>query len=321
MRSIILTIALLLACASPAIDVRATASFFGDARRADLSATVQTNVAWLVKLPPGDFDAFTVTAWLRLVDLSGGSSITLYSFWCPDVIQRIRPDLAAEAFGCTNGITLAGTITITNFPWQRYPLGSASSNSWPKGCYNIVGWSSNAVQLSLGGITNTFGPGSFDRAMLPGSADSASLTGTGPARIGISQTPSHEFFSTAKREVGSSGETFSDNELVTNELVFCAWKIALNADHHLSCHALSGMSAYAPCTVITTNAMPAVSRSLSGSGYYRIGLWGRMISGTSFNVELFDARVFPRALSDIDLARIHANGVQEIARRQIPRWK
>ena len=36
---------------------------------------------------------------------------------------------------------------------------------------------------------------------------------------------------------------------------------------------------------------------------------------------LFDARVLPWALTDQELERVHYNGVQEINRRGIPRWK
>ena len=44
-------------------------------------------------------------------------------------------------------------------------------------------------------------------------------------------------------------------------------------------------------------------------------------SGRVHAALLFDARVLPWALTDQELERVHFNGVQEINRRGIPRWK
>jgi len=62
---------------------------------------------------------------------------------------------------------------------------------------------------------------------------------------------------------------------------------------------------------------------MSGRGVYRIGMGGMSANFTDpgVRVEFFDLRWFPRRLTDEELCRIHGNGVLEIQRRGVPRWK
>jgi hypothetical protein len=104
---------------------------------------------------------------------------------------------------------------------------------------------------------------------------------------------------------------------VSNVWRFCVWRIRLDEGAHV-CRAdfaphwgavfAGGEKAF---------AMPAAARRLSAAGVYRVGFAGL---SPQFRVDVFDARFFHRWLSDDELARVHANGMEELARRGIPLW-
>lgn len=268
-----------------------------------------------------DTHAVTVTGWFRAVYREGWNlQVTTMSHYTPDAVRRFNPDLAAGAFGFgrPDGTNLTGTLAVDPFPWQPYEAGTEFAELWPRGVYTVGGWSSNEVTVSVGGESVTLGPGAFSRNVVPGGGAAVSVTGTGAAAVGISRTPAHEFFGgmNGVQQLGV-GMELTPESTVSNVWRFCVWRIRLDEGAHV-CRAdfaphwgavfAGGEKAF---------AMPAAARRLSAAGVYRVGFAGL---SPQFRVDVFDARFFHRWLSDDELARVHANGMEELARRGIPLW-
>lgn len=294
---------------------------FGDARCAgEWERTGRTNVNFEVRLPAGEHEGMTVTAWMRLKGVTSNSWMTTDARYCPEAMQRVQPDLAGEAWGCTGGVTLAGSVAVPGWTWRGYAPGSVGSNAWPRGVYSVAGWASNAVTVSLGGNELTLGPGRFDRTMLPGPSEGAVLSGTGAAGVGICLTPYHEYWDELDGVVVEESQQLAAESIVTNELSFCVWRIRLDDGLHVYRSDLTRIDRSVCLGQVKTNALPRSARRLSGSGYYRFGLNGLKKPG-AYDVEWFDVRIFPWWLEDEDVCRVHGNGAEEIGRRGIPRWK
>lgn len=263
-----------------------------------------------------DSHALTVCGWFRLRYPSAANiQATTAARWTPEAVLRSNPDLAGGAFGFPAGTNLTGTLTVDPFPWGAYPP-SAGSNCWPRGVYTLAGWSSNALSVSIGGSTVTLGPGSFNRNAVPGAGSSVTVSGTGPASLGVSLTPCAEFFS-AIDGVIAQGQTLAPESIITNSLKFCSWRLRLDGEHHVYRSDMASHDRAACLGLVTTQSMPRAARVLSGRGMYSVGFMG-FAPGTNVTVDAFDIRAFSRWLSDDELCRIHGNGAQEILRRAIP---
>lgn len=296
-----------------------------DARCAFEQRMQQTSLAedlYGFSLPPGQHTAFTVTAWMRTV-CTNAIEVSPQAFWCADPIQYSNPDLLAGAgghgiSGGTNLTAAGGSIAVADFPWQPYTDATAS-NLWPRGVYTLDGWSSNAVTVNLGGVDVALGPGLFNRNAIPGADASVTITGTGLAAVGISQTPAKRFsnFSAAVNQSGSALLNLS--YVVSNELTFCAWKFWVSGQSQCCRMSLGHMEHPVQTSITHTNAAPANGK-FDSRGIYRLGLTGVQNAAIK-DVDIFDFRVLPWLLSDDELLRIHGNSVEEINRRGIPQWR
>ena len=296
----------------------------GDARYGRLEACSMTNgrFAGLVTLPTGDHPGITVTAWARVVTSNDTKGLTTGAFWCPDRLVLSNPDLLGGAGGYwredgTNLTAAGGAITVADFPWQPYtePHLTVASNKWPRGVYTIAGWASNAVTVTLGGADVVVGPGAFNVNALPGVAAGVVLSGSGQCRIGISRCPAGRFFD----EIDGLMDGMKINAgLITNEIAFAVWRFYAEGSNQVYRSDIGDIvSPTALATIAHTNAGP-VTGKFSSEGHYRIRLiW----STQTAEIDWFDSRVFPWSLSDDELDRVHRNGVDEINRRGIPRWK
>lgn len=311
--------------------LRLMPSPLGDARLAEPVYTQGTNgpanVRFEVVLPPGRHEAFTVVAWMRTIKRNP-SWLTTSIKWCPDRIQRLNPDLAAGAFGWDGGTNLTaagGSITVASFPFSGYassdPASTTFTNQYPRGVYTVNGWSTNAVTLTLGGTDYELGPGTFARNYVPGPAASAVLSGSGPVAVGISKTPMHRFYSEMDGVTDVEHKLLEDESIVTNELAMCTWRMRFDGTNQIYRSDLGRIPAFDAMSQWKTNATPA-SVAFDSEGYYEVGLAGIGDgAGNAIEHDLWDARVFPWWVSDADLERIHANAVEEIQRRGIPRWR
>jgi hypothetical protein len=300
---------------------------FGHLRDARLGSLIVREDAplgptWNVELPPGAHDAFTVTAWARIVASNTvDNQMTTYAYWCPDEIRRSNPDLSAGVFGWageTNLTTAGGSITIASFPWEPYD-DDFLAEKWPKGVYTIAGWSTNAVTVTLGGADVTVGPGEFNRNAVPGPADSVVVSGSGPIAIGISRTPGHRFYGEIDGVKEEGSLLFTAESIVTNEIAFVSWRFRMGDGVQIYRSDIGRLAAFDEVSVVKTNHAPAHAK-YHADGEYRVGFVG-VAQALPRNIDLFDARVLPWWATHEELDRIHANGVEEIQRREIPQWR
>lgn len=307
-----------LACEAYALDPRLTASVYGDARMAYEGAATLTNILFDVQVPPGDHNALTFTGWLRIAGCPSNTYLTTQAFYTPERVQYSNPSLIPLCGGYHTNLTLSGAVSWASFPWQPY-ADPVISNRYPKAVYTVDGSSSNAVTVTLGGTDYTFGPGEFNRNVIPGPADSLAISGAGAVRIGISRTPDYQFF--GEIDGVAAGISLTAESIVTNEISFCAWRILLNGTQHIYRSDLTRIDKCTAVGVVKTNALPRSARSLSSGGIYRLGLVGVVRDYEGYQIEAFDFRSFAGWLTDDELNRIHGNGAEEIGRRGIPRWK
>ena len=294
----------------------------GDARLA-VSASDHGSALMLFEVSPRhDTHALTVCGWFRLIYPSSQKlEATTMASYVPEPIQRSNPDLSQGAFGFPGGTNLTGTLTVDPFAWQPYEPG-VPSNLWPRGVYTVAGWSSNAVTVTVGGAALVLGPGAFNRNVIPASGSAVTVAGTGPVAVGVSRTPAHQFFGgvdgvVADGVVADGDYALTPESTVTNTYKFCAWRIKLTDTEHVYRSDMADAERAQCLGMVTTQDVPAAQHILSARGLYRVGFSG-VAPGTNVTVQAFDARAFHRWLSDDELCRIHANGLQEIARRGIP---
>ena len=300
-------------------------STLGDARLASSFATDSTNTMFDVRIPAGDHSALTICGWLRASCPGIGKQILLTTAaqWCPDPIRRSNPDLLGGQGGYPTNTVLSGTLSVAAFPWQPYAGGSTESNTWPRGVYTVAGWSSNAVAVALGGAPAiTLGPGPFNRNIVPGSGSGLTITGTGLACIGVARTPAHQFFGAIDGVLGGGDLLLTPDSIVTNELVFCSYRLAFSGPRQLYRSDLARIGECGSLGQVKTNDLPASGRSsYSSRGLYKIGLEGLGGGSRAVEVDGFGFRCIPRWITDEELCRIKANDENEISRRGIPRWK
>lgn len=320
---IILATELVVSVAAASSQLWQMPSIYRDARvGCDVTMTDEAQIKVFVSLPPGVHEAFTVMAWLRAKpELPGNHQLTTYAFWCPDAIQRSNPDLLANAGGYASGginlTELGGSVAVPGFPFSGYAgITAAVSNKWPRGVYTIVGSSTNAITVSLGGEDVVVGPGAFNRNAIPGPSSDVVISGTGTATVGISRTPCHRFFHEFGAEINAVTGSFTYDSLVTNELTMCTWRFDCSGGKQVYKSNLGRMGSFNDVSQTKTNECVG---GYSSQGHYEVGLQG--ITIPPYTYDIFDARLFTRWLTDAELDRIHLNSVQEIQRRGIPRWR
>lgn len=267
-----------------------------------------------------DTHEFTCTAWAR-ISTAIHTLVTTSAFYSPDAFSMSNPDLAGNLYNfASGGLWQTGTVSIQNFEWQTYSS-ERLSERYPRGLYTLDGWTSNALTVALGGNAYSFAPGVVRRVIAPGQEDSFDVSVTGRVCIGISVCPAGQFFSNVDgvRALGSG--LWTPESVITNEISFVSWRFRLDDTAHIY---RSDLTRLDRCTMVgqtVTNAMPdSGARIFSKRGIYRVG-FQEMGMPTPQTVELFDARLHMRWLSDDELCRVHMNGVTEIERRGIPRWR
>lgn len=312
---------LLLAAAARAADPSLSAGVYGDARWAAERSDDPTQTVFSVTLPEGRHNALTICGWF-LLKYEGSRWMTTFASYAPEAVRRSNPSLVfADAQGFPTNLILSGAVSVPSFPWQPYPPGEPSSNVWPKGVYTVAGWSSNALTVTLGGQDLNLGPGTFNRNITPGPADSCVLSGSGPACIGIARTPAAQFFTQIDGVKNEEDNLLTADSIVTNEWKFCSWRIRLSETDHIYRSDMAGIDRADCLGQVVTNAMPVRARALDSRGIYTFGFSGLGGGYPGIILHTFDVRLFPRWLSDDELFRIHGNGVEEMARREMPRWK
>jgi hypothetical protein len=292
----------------------------GDARLASQTTSTAADAMFQVRLPPGDHNGMTVTAWAR-TSYTGDMFLTTACDYTPEAVQRFNPDLLGGMVGHPSGTNLTGTVTVGAFPWQPY-TDSTISNIYPQGVYTLAGWSSNAVTVTLGGTEVVVGPGAFNRNVNPGGGAACVIAGSGPAAVGISRTPASQWFGHVDGVRDELSDVLTGDSIVTNEISFCVWRIRLDQTTHLYRSDLARVDQQQCMGAVSTNSMPLSGRrTLSGAGIYKVGLRGLKVFGEPITMELFDLRVTPRWLTDEEVCRIHTNGIEEILHRGIPKFK
>ena len=331
-RPIPAVICLLLTAASlPVIAAWPTwAPQFGDARNAAWwTGLSYTNSAAPGKiqavLPRGNWHALTFTMWARFNTtnaLAANTFRTSGAFWCPEPVRRSNPDITAGAFGYPSGTNLETSASM-EYSFAPYP-GNRPASVFPRGAYTVAGWSSNAVTLTLGGADVPLGPGPFNRNALPGVSDGIILTGSGPVAVGASgPLRPHQFFNAIDGVMDGGTQMFTPDSVVSNELVFLSYRLRLDASNHLYRADMYKLGYAGQIGQTQTNALPddPAVRSLSSDGLYFFGLDGLGAPDGDWSLDVFDARLHTRWLSDADLDRVYRNGADEAARRQIPQWR
>jgi len=274
-------------------------------------------------IPTGEWHGLTFTMWLRFRYPSNSVSLfpTTAAFWCPERIRRDAPDLTGGAFGYPGGTNLAGSASVA-FDFQR-EAGYAPSNVFARGAYTISGWASNSVTVTLGGKDISVGPGEFNQNAEPGESDGITLTGSGLVSVAVSRLHTHQFFNEIDGVASEEGYSFTDATAVTNEIVFAAFRIRLDASNHIYRADLCHLGGCDPFGQTKTNALPddPSVRAMSSGGTYRFGMTGPGAPTNTWAFDVFDARVQTEYLPDSELERIYRNGSEEIGRRPIPQWR
>jgi hypothetical protein len=305
---------------------------YGDARRAadvrDLDYMAMPNPGMVdIRIPDGEWHALTVTMWLRFRMSNTNyparnNNLTTTSFWCPEPIRRDAPDLTGGTFGYPNGTNLSGSASVAfDFPREN---GYAPTNVFPRGAYTISGWASNSVTVTLGGKDIAVGPGEFNRNAEPGESDGIIVSGSGPISVAVSRLHAHQFFQAIDGALNAETVQLSDETVITNEIVFVAFRIRLDASNHIYRADLCHLGRCDPSGQTKTNALPndPAVRSLSSRGMYRFGMAGLAAPTNTWSFDVFGVRGQTKWLSDAELdARIYSNDAEEIVRRPIPQWR
>ena len=303
---------------------------YGDARRAadmrDLAYTNGHPGMIEIKIPDGEWHGLTVSMWLRFRMSNTNyparnNNLTTFAFWCPERIRRDAPDLTGGAFGYPGGTNLSGSASVA-YSFSR-ESGFAPSNVFARGCYTISGWSSNAVTVTLGGKDISVGPGEFNQNAEPGESDGIILTGSGPVAVAVSRLHAHQFFQQLDGVLSEEGLGFTAETVITNELVFAAFRINLDASNHIFRADLCHLGGCDPSGQTRTNALPddPSVRAMSSGGMYRFGMAGFVAPTNTWSFDVFDVRIQTKRLPDSELERIYRNGVEEIGRRPVPQWR
>lgn len=280
-----------------------------------------------VQIPNGDWNALTFTMCGRLtstasVDNIGTMLVSTASLICPEPIRRSAPDLLGGRCGFPDGTNLTAAVSFDLA--FSHEGGSTPSNFFPRGVYTVSGWSSNVVTVILGGDELTFGPGDFNRNMLPGPSDGVVVDGTGLCAVAVSRLHAHQFFSFLDGVVTEKDgkPVITGASSVTNELVFLCYRFAFTPAGIVKRCDLWHVDSCDSVGVVETNALPndPAVRAFSSQGLYRIG-FGGLCPSANLRFDVFDYRCFARWLYEEDMLRVFDNGRLEIERRGIPRWR
>ena len=169
----------------------------------------------------------------------------------------------------------------------------------------------------------TVGPGAFNRNVVPGAGAGVGVSGSGAIAMGVALTPGVRLFSAIDgiQEVAEGQVGFSGDSIVTNELVMCAWRLRCVGASQIYCSEIWRMGEAAAVGQWRTNDAPS-GCVYDAEGWYEVGLTGSgMGAGSSVEHDIWDGRVFAWWLTDAEVQRVHANGVEEIGRRGIARWR
>lgn len=291
----------------------------GDARMGKLEADQGLDhVHFNVIPPPGEHQGLTVTAWLRL-PVYNDSQMTTEALWCHDPIEREQPDKLAGAGGWGGDpidLTAAGgTVAFTGLVFEPYSTGDPvhdeviKNNLGEYGVATIAGWSEQTITVSVGGSDLNVGSGDFNINVKAGAGDYVAISGAGLCKVGVSQTP----FCRYHNEIDGVTEDMelTAHSIVTNEFAMLAWRWKCTAGGQVYKSDIGRIHAFDDLSITKTNAYCA---TMSSRGHYTVGLTS-FWAYPPFDLELFDARVFGRFLTQQEMERIHSNGVQELHRR------
>lgn len=275
-----------------------------------------------VKLPEGEYNSVTFTMWARFMTTNDSQMLrrATMAHWIPE-IRRTAPDITEGAFGYPGGTNLDAAVSIP-YTFTRHE-GEYPDAVFPRGCYTIAGWCSNTITVTMGGKEITFPPGEFNKNAEPGEADDIIVSGGGLASVGISKMYPHEMFSVHGGVFDDGEMLFNSESVVTNELIFLAYRILLNQTSHVYRADLYHFDWDDQPGITNELKMPddTTVRILSSKGLYRFGFTGHGSLDEEWELEIFDPRLHTRWIRDDELERIYQNGMEEIERRGVPRWK
>lgn len=278
-----------------------------------------------VGIPSGEWKDLTFTLWVRLTSTNASDNlffnlITTGMCYCPEPVRRSAPDLLTGACGYPVGTNLSSAASFDLV--FSHEGGYCPSNVFDRGCYTVSGWASNAVTVILGGNEMTLGPGCFNRNAEPGPSDGVVVDGTGLCSVAVSRLHAHQVFSFIDGVRDDQSGLFTAGSVVTNELVFVSFRLSFLTEslyHRTDLWRVDFSNTVVQEFFEDLPDDPAV-RAFSSQGFYRIGLSG--MSPTQKNrFDVFDVRCYSRFLSDSELLRVYDNGLLEIGRRGIPRWR
>lgn len=283
----------------------------GDARTSRIGAVEDMPyIRWNVDLPTGVHSGMTITAWVRISKV-GRAELTTEFTWCPEAIDYTRPDILQGAARDVDLTAAGGTLTFTGVNLPPYDA-PETHVYWANGVCTIAGESEQPITVIIGGNEIQLGAGEFNKNMIPGGTGNIVIAGGGMVNLGISQTPCYQFYHEIDGVIQTQGVGVAAESTVTNEFAMCTWRLkCTDDDRQIYRSDIGRLHAFDALAVTKTNGACA---GYDSRGYYRVGFVGT-ISDPPYDIQVFDQRVFGRWLTDTELERIHANGVQEIYRR------
>lgn len=284
----------------------------GDARTSQVKGAQNQNyVLFDVTLPPGTHQGLTVTMWMRLTRFNN-SQLTTWAHWCPEAIQYTNPDLLQGAARAIDLNQEGGVLIVEDVELVAYEDG-ATEGIWPYGVCTVAGASDQTITVLVGGNELTLGPGEFNQNVIAGPSANVVVAGAGTVDLGVSQTPCCKFYNEIDGAVDTENLGITPESTVTNEWAMCTWRMDCSGNNGEQIYRsdLGRIEAFDMLAVVRTNGACA---GYSSEGIYRVGLAG-IVLVPPLDVEVFDTRVFPRWLTNQELERIHANGVQELHQR------
>ena len=283
---------------------------------------------WLDQHAPTE--ELTVCSWVAIHDADGavagsvqpdgttlgvggrrGSKALPHLYYCPNV-ERSAPDLLGGAWGWGGAsVSVSGARSFDYaFPTvcDGWNGGATGTNCFPRGAYTVA-WTNLTATMTLtaGGADLTLEAPAGVRNVEPGPAGGFILSGSGSGAVGISRMKVHPFYDTGRGQVSGSDMRWLDDRLVGTNWCFVAHRVRLDGSAHTNDLTIIQRDGTLYRLGGACELPPDGSAALGTNGWYQLvySCIGDMIVTYVYE---WDRRVFPRWLSDADLAAIFEDG-------------